>query len=187
VSKYKVMRAVRVATIPALVLGAHPAFSQSDVWTGGATPTSPFWDVDANWSLGAPPVSTDNALVGAAFAPILRSGSYSILSLQDQGGLAIEAGNLAVAATSFIDGSFSMSGGQLGGTGALTVSGPASLTGGSIGTTTSGVVTFQNSLQITGSATKSVADGQHAGYDHVGWQHRREYQRDLELRHHHQQ
>jgi hypothetical protein len=152
------MRAVRVATIPALVLGGQPAFSQSDVWTGGATPTSPFWDVDTNWSLGAPPVSTDNALVGAAFAPILRSGSYSILSLQDQGGLGIEAGTLAVAATSFVDGSFSMSGGQLGGTGALTVSGPASLTGGSIGTTTSGVVTFQNNLQIAGSTTISLAD-----------------------------
>ena len=156
-SKSKVMRAVRVATIPALVLGAHPAFSQSDVWTGGGAPTSPFWDVAANWSLGSPPVSTDNALVGAAFSPILRSGSYSILSLQDQGGLGIQAGTLAVAATSFVDGSFSMSGGQLGGTGALTVSGPASLTGGTIGSLASGVVTFQNSLQITGSATKSVA------------------------------
>ncbi len=157
-SKCKVMRAVRVATISALVLGAHPAFAQSDVWTGGATPTSPFWDVDTNWSLGSPPVSTDNALVGAAFTPILRTGSYSILSLQDQGGLGIEAGGLAVAATSFVDGSFSMSGGLLGGAGALTVAGPATLTGGTIGNSTSGVVTFQNALQITGSGTLSLAD-----------------------------
>jgi hypothetical protein len=140
------------------ILGMGTSLGQSVTWTGAGGDTLPFWDLPANWT-PAPPGSSNDALIGSDFSPVFRMGTVSIMSLQDQGGLTVEGGSLSVAADSFINGPYSQSGGTFGGAGALTISGPASFTGGAIGNSTTGVVTFQNSLQITGSATEAINDG----------------------------
>jgi hypothetical protein len=140
------------------ILGMRTGLAQSVTWTGAGGDTLPFWDLVANWT-PAPPGSNNDALIGADFSPVFRMGTVSIMSLQDQGGLTVSGGSLSVATDSFIDGGYSQSGGTLGGAGALTIAGSASFTGGAIGNSTAGVVTFQNSLQISGGATEAINDG----------------------------
>jgi hypothetical protein len=72
--------------------------------------------------------------------------------------LNVTGGGLAVNGT-WNANTYAQSAGTVGGSGTLTVSGPASFTGGAIGNSTTGVVTFQSSLQITGNATKSINYG----------------------------
>src|SRR5262245_37773623 len=84
-------------------------------WDGGAGTLR--WDDAQNWSIDALPGSSDDAVIGTAFAGLTithDTGDVSILSLTSAAALRVAGGTFALgAATSQIDDAFTVSGGSL--------------------------------------------------------------------------
>ncbi|MBV8101755.1 MAG: autotransporter domain-containing protein [Verrucomicrobia bacterium] len=139
-----------------LLLIGGAAYGQQDVWQGPSTPSS--WFTNGDWSLGAPPTSSENALVDNGTTVQITSGTASAASVTVGG----TVGNSILET----DG------------GTLNISGPLTIaTGGEVlfsngflfasSITDNGSIVFQNgfnnafgsTISGTGSLTVNLSDG----------------------------
>ncbi|MCW7539977.1 hypothetical protein OOT46_19250 [Aquabacterium sp. A7-Y] len=82
------------------------------VWTGGAGPREPFWDLASNWSAGPPGSTATRALLGDSDT-ILRQGTFVAQQVSGQGRLTFSGGNLALAGPGSAIGHLDLAGGML--------------------------------------------------------------------------
>jgi RHS repeat-associated protein len=116
-------------------------------WTSS---TSGSWDVASNWSTGKVPGPTDDVFINVSNAiPTVTISSVveSVHSITATDALVISGGGLTIAASSAIDGSFTLSGGTLTTNVPLTLAGSTEWTGGSIAG--SGTVTNTGTIAIS--------------------------------------
>ncbi|AKJ27436.1 PEP-CTERM sorting domain-containing protein [Caldimonas brevitalea] len=97
-----------------------PVIAADTVWTGGAGPAQPYWDLGANWSAGAPTLPAGKTGLGA-YNTELRSGSYDVGVLSGTGTLALTGGLLRLHGEGSTLGHLDFRGGELRGAGSLTV------------------------------------------------------------------
>jgi hypothetical protein len=112
------------------------------------------WDTAANWSSGALPGPSDDAVIAVPGIIVTHSSSASdsvsslTISASDST-LDLSNGSLSIAATSSISGDLTMEGGTLSAAGTLTVSGSATWTGGTI--TGGGALAAEGGIAISGN------------------------------------
>jgi len=120
-------------------------------WTN---PAGGDWDTPSNWSTGNVLGPSDDAVIAIPGITVTHSDSAadavnSLTISASDAALNLSNGSLAMAATSSIAGSVTMSGGTLSTAGSLTVSGSMDCTGGTI--TGGGALTCQGGISVSGS------------------------------------
>ncbi|MCM5682378.1 PEP-CTERM sorting domain-containing protein [Schlegelella sp. S2-27] len=147
------------STAAALAVGLTStcAGALTTTWAGiGIAP--PYWDLDANWSAGAPIAPDTEVQLGHADT-VLRSGSFQAARVQGLARLEISGGRLQLHGEGSSLNSLHLSGGELAGPGSLTVS-HLRWTGGAIGGTgTAPRITAAGGATLSGNSTHVMAAG----------------------------
>ncbi|WKB55861.1 PEP-CTERM sorting domain-containing protein [Eleftheria terrae] len=142
-----------LAALPSLA-AAVPAWAVDTVWTGGAGPGRPDWDLAPNWSAGPPAASDTEALLGD-HDTMLRRGRFVARGLRGTGTLRMTGGQLDLHAGASRLGALELTGGTLVGHGTALELGRLRWRGGSIGDRAS-VEGTDMALTVTG---RTVLDG----------------------------
>ncbi|MCW7540970.1 PEP-CTERM sorting domain-containing protein [Aquabacterium sp. A7-Y] len=89
------------------------------LWTGGAGPREPFWDLADNWSAGLPASFETRALLGSS-QTVLRAGGFRASQVIGDGSLRLAGGTLDLQGAGSLLGHLDLAGGHLGSRAELT-------------------------------------------------------------------
>jgi hypothetical protein len=126
-------------------------------WTGAGGDNN--WNTGVNWSTGAVPGTSDDAVISTSGITVTHSASVAdaVHSLASQAALNITGGSLLMDAASSIIDRLTLSGGTLAVAGNLAVSGPMTWTDGALAG--GGSLTALGGLEIDSTGTHQVLDG----------------------------
>ncbi len=122
-------------------------------------PGSGFWDVGSNWSTESVPNATDDVTINQSNITISLRDTEAVNSLHTSVGNDLveqTGGSLTLAASSELDGAFTLSGGSLYVNGTLTLAGNSQWTAGSISGT--GSLTNSGTLTLSGGDALSLGE-----------------------------
>ncbi|AKJ29898.1 hypothetical protein AAW51_3207 [Caldimonas brevitalea] len=108
----------RLTAVLLSTASAASALAADTVFIGGA-PGGDRWDLDANWSAGAPVSASTRALLGNSFS-LVASGSFAVSTLHGNRFLQVVGGEIELNAPGSTLGQLYLQGGRLTGPGSLT-------------------------------------------------------------------